>query len=172
MSASRHLNHYYINLLNCTNQFDKEEEFVQLCMSYLKDASIILPINCDKSLVLIDRAVVLLKTHLETFHGRYSYFFRKLKLTSDMDLFMHKIRDKTENVIRIMVNSPFNDKTSFEFSLTDYIGDLRAEVQFWWQTMSTKNNLCNDPISLDSLICLVLLGKFEDLKSHLSNFVL
>lgn len=163
MNASRHLNHYYINLLNCTNQFDKEEEFIQLCISYLKDASIILPINCDKSLVLIERAVVLLKTHLETFYGRYSYFFRKLRITSDVDLYMHKIRDKSEGLIRIFVNSPYNDKTSFEFLLTDFIGDLRAEVQFWWQSFLSKNNINDSSNSLDSLICLVLLGKIFEI---------
>ena len=155
MNAIRHLNQYYINLLNCTNKFDKEEEFIQLCMLNLKDASLLLPIDCDKSLVIIERAVILLKTHLEVFYGRYSFFFRKLKLTSDVELNMHRIRDKIEPLIRFYVISPYNsDKKMFEFSSMDHIGDLRAEVQVWWQSLLNQNNVNND----NSLICLVLQG--------------
>ena len=158
MNAIRHLNQYYINLLDCTNKFDKEEEFIQQCISHLKDASLLLPIDCDKSLVIIERAVILLKTHLEVFYGRYSFFFRKLKLTSDVDLNMHRIRDKTEPIIKFWVISPYNsDKKSFEFTTMDHIGDLRAEVQLWWQGILNKNNSSDN--QLETLICLVLHGK-------------
>lgn len=157
MNAIRYLNQYYINLLNLSNKFDKEEEFIQLCMKHLKEASLLLPIDCDKSLVIIERAVILLKTHLEVFYGRYSYFFRKLKLTLDVDLTMHRIRDKSEPLVRFWVISPYNsDKKQFEFSAMDYLGDLRAEVQYWWQSILNKNAITNN--SLETLICLVLHG--------------
>nr|XP_027200113.1 ubiquitin carboxyl-terminal hydrolase 34-like [Dermatophagoides pteronyssinus] len=153
MNASRHLNNYYINLLSCTNRFDKEEEFIRSCIGYLKDASILLPISCQRSLLIIERAVILLKTYLEIFYARYSYFFRTLKLSSKFDLSMHRIPDKSESMINIMVCSPFNDRNTFEFSLFDYIGDLRAEVQHWWRMLRKSI----EPVAMDDqLICLVL----------------
>ncbi|KAJ6218179.1 hypothetical protein RDWZM_009336 [Blomia tropicalis] len=151
-TAIRNLNSYYISLLSCSNNFDTEEEFISLCIKHLKNASILLPIDCDRSLVIIDRAVILLKNHLEVFQARYSYFFRKLKLTSDLDLTIHRLREKSDTIMRFWVVSPYNsDKKLFEFSPTEHIGDLRAEVQFWWNSIFNKtiNN------SLETLICLV-----------------
>lgn len=160
MNAIRHLNQYYINLLNCTNKFDKEEEFINECVLHLKEASLLLPIDCDKSLVIIERAVILLKTHLEVFYGRYSFFFRKLKLTSEIDLNMHRIRDKIEPLIRFNVFSTYNsDKKTFEFSSMDHIGDLRAEVQFWWQSILSRSN--NEINQHETLICLVFHGMLD-----------
>lgn len=147
MNASRHLNNYYLNLLNCTNKFEKEEEFIRSCIGYLKDASILLPISCNRSLSIIERAVVLLKSYIEVFCGRYSYFFRTLKLTSNHYLYMHRTREKNEPVIRILATSPFNDKNTFDLFVLDYIGDLRAEIQHWWHSLQKENG--------DNLICLV-----------------
>lgn len=143
MSAIKHLNNYYINLINNTNSFEREEEFIQQCVAHLKDASIYLPIDCDKSLAIIERAVIFIKTHLESFHGRFSYLYRELKLSSDIDLSMHKQRDKNDT-FRVWVVAPTtNTKMFIDFTSADYIGDLRAEVQHWANTLLVKSNLGN-----------------------------
>lgn len=156
MGAIRHLNQHYINLLNSTNKFDKEEEFIQKCMSNLKDASLLLPIDCDKSLVIIERAVIMLKTHLEVFYSRYSFYFRKLKLISDVDRSSHRIKEKLEATFNFWVVSPYNsDKKLLEMSSSEYVGELRAEVQVWWQSVLESNNHDKETPVPEALICLV-----------------
>lgn len=156
MAAIRHLNQHYISLLNSTNKFDKEEEFIQKCMLNLKDASVLLPINCDKSLVLIERAVIMLKTHLEVFYNRYSYYFRKLKLASDVDLYCHRARERLDNTLNFYIISPYSsDKKLIEMSSTDCVGELRAEVQTWWQSILESSSFDKDATVPEALICLV-----------------
>lgn len=70
MTAIQYLNGYYIS-----RQLEKEEEFVQRCMSHLKEATEELT-HCtpgdEAPLLRIQRALLLLKTHLETFRRRYA----------------------------------------------------------------------------------------------------
>merc|ERR1719193_849451 len=78
MTAIQYINDYYIKL--SLKHFDKEEEFVNRCMENLNEASASLNQNQDSALLVIQRGLLLLKTHLESFRKRYAYHFRKWHL--------------------------------------------------------------------------------------------
>lgn len=65
MSAIQYINQYYMS-----RNLEHEEEFISQCMSYLASASLELATSEEPSLLCIQRALVLLKTHLETFKRR------------------------------------------------------------------------------------------------------
>jgi len=68
MTAIQYLNNYYIG-----RQLDKEEEFVERCMSHLADATKEVNhanLSDEAPLLRIQRALLLLKTHLEIFRKR------------------------------------------------------------------------------------------------------
>jgi len=69
MTAIQYLNGYYIS-----RQLEKEEEFVQRCMSHVREAAEELTHSSTQSdeapLLRIQRALLLLKTHLEIFRRK------------------------------------------------------------------------------------------------------
>lgn len=65
MSAIQYINQYYMS-----RQLENEGEFISECMSYLSSASKELAAAEESSLLCIQRALLLLKTHLETFKRR------------------------------------------------------------------------------------------------------
>ncbi|CAG2161635.1 unnamed protein product [Oppiella nova] len=139
MTAIRHLNHYYINLQPHSTRLAKEEEFIKQCMDYMETASKHLTENEEKSLTIIQRAVVLVKTHLEGFRSRYAYNFRRWQLNGDTELVSHKGKERTGCLLRISCQpASLPDRTIFEMQSTDYVGELRAEVQHWWESLIQK----------------------------------
>lgn len=66
MTAIQYLNSYYVG-----RQLDHESEFVSQCMAHLAAATADLAESEESSLLCIQRALLLLKTHLETFRKRY-----------------------------------------------------------------------------------------------------
>lgn len=64
-TAIAYINQYYMN-----RQLENESEFISECMSYLASASRELAASEESSLLCIQRALLLLKTHLETFKRR------------------------------------------------------------------------------------------------------
>ena len=150
MTAIRHLNVYYINLQPHSSRLQKEEEFIKQCMDYLETASKCLNENEEKSLTIIQRAVVLLKTHLEGFRSRYAYNFRRWQLNGDNELLPHRPRERTGCLIRISCQpASLPDRTLFEMQSNDYVGELRAEIQHWWESLIKKyeNNMEKRPFS-------------------------
>ncbi len=139
MTAIRHLNSYYINLQPHSSRLEKEVEFIKQCMDYLETASKHLSENEEKNLTIIQRAVVLLKTHLEGFRSRYAYNFRRWQLNGDTELLSHRTRERTGCVLRISCQpASLPDRITFEMQSTDYVGELRAEIQHWWESLIKK----------------------------------
>ncbi|XP_054154148.1 ubiquitin carboxyl-terminal hydrolase 34-like [Oppia nitens] len=139
MTAIRHLNSYYINLQPPNTNLIKEEEFINKCMEYLQTASKHLEADEDKSLTIIQRTVILIKTHLEGFRSRYAYNFRRWQLNGDSDLLSHKTRERTGSLLRISCQpASLPDRTIIEMQSTDYVGELRAEIQQWWESLINK----------------------------------
>jgi ubiquitin carboxyl-terminal hydrolase 34 len=66
MAAIQYLNSYYVG-----RQLDHESEFVSQCMAHLAASTADLAVSEESSLLCIQRALLLLKTHLETFRKRY-----------------------------------------------------------------------------------------------------
>lgn len=65
MAAIQYLNSYYMG-----RQLEQESEFVCQCMANLAAATHDLSSTEEASLLCIQRALLLLKTHLETFKRR------------------------------------------------------------------------------------------------------
>lgn len=72
----------YINTFYMEHQLKNEAEFVKQCMNYLTQAAEGLhnPDLQDNSIMCVQRALMLLNTHLETFRRRYAYHLRRWAL--------------------------------------------------------------------------------------------
>jgi ubiquitin carboxyl-terminal hydrolase 34 len=65
MAAIQYLNSFYVG-----RQLEQESEFVEQCMTHLEMATSELTTSQELSLTYIQRAVLLLRTHLEIFRRR------------------------------------------------------------------------------------------------------
>lgn len=146
MAAIRNLNNFYVHLP--ASGLEKEEEFIQQCMDYLKLSSSALPSNEEKNLAIIQRALILLKTHLEAFRCRYSFHLRLFQLTGELSVASHrdKCSERGQQMIKIVCCHPgsTSDKTSFEMHANDYVGELRAEIYHWFQSIYKKFKMNDD----------------------------
>ena len=68
-----------IHLLNSA-YLGKGEGFLSTCMQHLKEAGANLSGDNEEQLVRIHRALLLLKSHLETFRKKYAFHFRRLAI--------------------------------------------------------------------------------------------
>ncbi|XP_064621669.1 ubiquitin carboxyl-terminal hydrolase 34-like isoform X2 [Lineus longissimus] len=124
MSAIQYLNAYYINYGN--GSLGKEEEFIQRCMDSLSP---------DSSLLVIQRDLVLLKNHLESFRKRYAFHLRTWQLKGEGIISHQKLlQDKQSCTIHIVLQPAgmAEKQTTLELFTTDLIAELRSEVTRWW----------------------------------------
>uniref|UniRef100_T1K3V7 USP domain-containing protein n=1 Tax=Tetranychus urticae TaxID=32264 RepID=T1K3V7_TETUR len=140
MAAIRNLNSYYVHLP--ISGLTKEEEFIAQCMDYIKSSSAVLNEDEDKNLTIIQRALILLKTHLEAFRCRFSYHLRLFHLNGDVSVMSHCDNCSSrgnQQVIKIICHpASSNEKTFFDMYSTDFVGELRAEIYHWFQTVVKK----------------------------------
>nr|XP_012145219.1 PREDICTED: ubiquitin carboxyl-terminal hydrolase 34 isoform X2 [Megachile rotundata] len=157
MAAIQYLNGYYMS-----RQLTQEAEFVSQCMTHLAAASADLETNEEASLRCIQRALLLLRTHLEAFRKRYAYHLRRWILEG-RGAGSHVAMNTSEKgqQLRIFVQpAGIPEKTSFTLFSTDYVADLRAEVAKWWddtqnnqeKSSSTTNSSQNNSSVLGSLL--------------------
>ncbi|KAK1132977.1 hypothetical protein K0M31_014343 [Melipona bicolor] len=135
MAAIQYLNGYYMS-----RQLTQEAEFVSQCMTHLAAASADLETNEEASLRCIQRALLLLRTHLEAFRKRYAYHLRRWILEgrgAGSHVAMN-ISEKGQQLRIFVQPAGIPEKTSFTLLSTDYVADLRAEVAKWWD--DTQNN--------------------------------
>ncbi|KAK0163763.1 hypothetical protein PV328_002459 [Microctonus aethiopoides] len=135
MAAIQYLNGYYMS-----RQLTQEAEFVSQCMTHLTAASNDLESNEEASLRCIQRALLLLRTHLEAFRKRYAYHLRRWALEgrgAGSHVAMSNL-EKGQHIKIYVQPAGIPDKTSFSLLNTDYVADLRAEVAKWWD--DTQNN--------------------------------
>ncbi|XP_057336925.1 ubiquitin carboxyl-terminal hydrolase puf [Microplitis mediator] len=138
MAAIQYLNGYYMS-----RQLTQEAEFVSQCMTHLEAASADLENNEEASLRCIQRALLLLRTHLEAFRKRYAYHLRRWALEgrgAGSHVAMSS-SDKGQHLKIYVQPAGIPDKTTFSLLSTDYVADLRAEVAKWWD--DTQNNKTN-----------------------------
>ncbi|XP_071963584.1 ubiquitin carboxyl-terminal hydrolase 34-like isoform X2 [Antedon mediterranea] len=140
ISAIQYLNTYYINAGNGT--LEKEEEFIQLCMESLSGASAKLADSQESSLLVLQRGLILLKTHLEAFKKRYSYHLRQWQLLSK-GITSHE-KNKVQNdaeVIRVVCQmASMSEKFTLELHLNDLVADLRAEVTHFSERLQKQRD--------------------------------
>lgn len=112
-----------------------ERRFVAQCMTNLRAAAADLHSSTsqDASLLCIQRALLLMKTHIETFFKRYAYHLRKWALEGRGIISHAPITDRqTVPPIRLIVQSgSSSEKCVFEMQTGDLVAELRAEVVKW-----------------------------------------
>ncbi|XP_011269828.1 ubiquitin carboxyl-terminal hydrolase 34 [Camponotus floridanus] len=138
MAAIQYLNGYYMS-----RQLTQEAEFVSQCMTHLAAASADLESNEEASLRCIQRALLLLRTHLEAFRKRYAYHLRRWVLegrgVASQCYVAMNTSDKGQQLRIFVQPAGIPEKTSFTLLNTDYVADLRAEVAKWWDdTQNTQ----------------------------------
>lgn len=138
MAAIQYLNSYYMG-----QQLQHEGEFVSQCMTHLAAASQDLHVNDENGtcpeegpLLCIQRALLLLKTHLETFRRRYAYHLRRWALEGKGIGSHAALGDKNSTPIRVIVQpAGMSERATFDLLNSDYVADLRAEVTKWWESL-------------------------------------
>ncbi|XP_012254828.2 ubiquitin carboxyl-terminal hydrolase 34 [Athalia rosae] len=146
MAAIQYLNGYYMS-----RQLTQEAEFVSQCMTHLAAASADLETSEEASLRCIQRALLLLRTHLEAFRKRYAYHLRRWALEgrgAGSHVAMNT-SDKGQQLRIFVQPAGIPDKTSFTLLSTDFVADLRAEVAKWWDDTQNCEEK-NSPISVTS----------------------
>ncbi|XP_050316350.1 ubiquitin carboxyl-terminal hydrolase 34 isoform X2 [Anthonomus grandis grandis] len=133
MAAIGYINSYYMG-----QNLQHESQFVAQCMTNLKASSDDLlssNSNDDASLLCIQRALLLTKTHIETFRKRYAYHLRKWALEGrGIGSHSAALGERSCTPIRIIVQSgSCAERCVLEMLLTDYVADLRAEIVKWWE---------------------------------------
>lgn len=141
MAAIQYLNSYYMG-----RQLEQECEFVSQCMAHLVAATTDLKTSEEASLLCIQRALLLLKTHLETFRKRYAYHLRRWALEgrgvgSHVQLLSG---ERGCQPIKVMIQpAGVAEKVTLELLSSDYVADLRAEVAKWWESVQPSPALGN-----------------------------
>ncbi|GAB6022101.1 hypothetical protein CHUAL_006244 [Chamberlinius hualienensis] len=133
MAAIQYLNCYYIN--GHPKTLEKEEEFIEKCMCSLTSVLPDIEKGDESSLMVVQRALILLKTHLETFQRRYAFHLRMWHLDGRGIISHHRpIDHNSRSPIRVSCQpAGSTSKVILELLSTDYIADLRAEVTHWWE---------------------------------------
>ena len=123
-----------IQILN-TVYFSKGEEFLTTCMRSLEIAAQDLKSGKDEILLRIQRALLLLKTYLETFRKKYAYNFRRMSIDGHGVSTHAELLDlRSVGPIRVVVQAAgFQEKVTLEMQASDLIADLRAEISAWWE---------------------------------------
>ncbi|XP_040156645.1 ubiquitin carboxyl-terminal hydrolase puf isoform X1 [Anopheles arabiensis] len=137
LSAIQYINTYYME-----KQLKYEHQFVAQCMNHLSQAVEELNQHSDNNgpateyaLMCVQRALMLLNTHLDTFRRRYAYHLRRWALEGK-DIGAHSAL-RTEGPgppIRIVLQpAGVPDKSFLNMHASDLVADLKAEIAKWWE---------------------------------------
>ncbi|CAG9834377.1 unnamed protein product [Diabrotica balteata] len=132
MAAIQYINSYYMG-----SNLQHENQFVWQCMTHLKAASEDLTAGNngteEGSLLCIQRALLLMKSHIETFRRRYAFHLRKWALEGKgIGSHSASLGDRPSAPIRLVVQSGSSTERCFlDLFNTDYIAELRAEIVKW-----------------------------------------
>ncbi|XP_060516947.1 ubiquitin carboxyl-terminal hydrolase 34 isoform X2 [Cylas formicarius] len=167
MASIQYINSYYMG-----QNLQHESQFVAQCMTHLKAASedlIVSSSNEEASLLCIQRALLLMKTHIETFRRRYAYHLRKWALEGRaIGSHSASLGEKSSTLIRIIVQSGSSSERCFlDLLISDYVADLRAEIVKWnegvqkikTQDDSDNQNLFSAKKSPDTWIRIITQGQ-------------
>lgn len=140
----------YINTFYMEHQLKNEAEFVKQCMNYLTQAADGLhnPELQDNSIMCVQRALMLLNTHLETFRRRYAYHLRRWALEGKGITSHSALRTEGPGPPIKIILQPggLSEKSYLHLYQTDLIGDLKAEIAKWYENLQGK--ICGESSSL------------------------
>ncbi|KAK5649017.1 hypothetical protein RI129_003909 [Pyrocoelia pectoralis] len=141
MAAIQYLNSYYMG-----QNLQHEGQFVWQCMTHLDAATQDL-ISAKGSgaeeapLLCIQRGLLLLKTHMETFRRRYAYHLRRWDLEGKGVGSHSALGDRSSVLIRLIIQpAGMSERCVLDLFNSDYIADLRAEVVTWWEKLCQLKN--------------------------------
>ncbi|XP_076442216.1 ubiquitin carboxyl-terminal hydrolase 34-like isoform X2 [Babylonia areolata] len=136
MSATQYLNSYFLNYGGGT--LEREELFIQRCMSNLMTALASLRQGPAVYIQRIHRGLILLKNHLELFSRRYAFHLRTLRLDG-VGMTPHQAPSSGKCVIRLLLQpTGITEKTQIDMQATDLVSELRAEVTRWWEILQRQ----------------------------------
>ena len=118
-----------------TMYFGQGEEFLGTCMSSLETAAQDLGSGRDEILIRIQRALLLLKTYLESFRRKYAYHLRRMSIDGQgVSTHAELVDLRTVGPLRVVIQAAgFSDKATLEMQAMDLVADLRAETCAWWE---------------------------------------
>ncbi|XP_071053277.1 ubiquitin carboxyl-terminal hydrolase puf isoform X2 [Onthophagus taurus] len=142
MAAIQYLNSYYMG-----QNLKHEKQFVWQCMTHLEAATKDLASadgvgEEDAPLLCIQRALLLLKTHMETFRRRYAYHLRRWALEGQ-GVSSHVVTptERSCTPIRLVVQpAGMSERCVLDLLSSDYVADLRAEIVKWWEDLCRLKN--------------------------------
>ncbi|XP_036605909.1 ubiquitin carboxyl-terminal hydrolase 34-like [Trichosurus vulpecula] len=136
-AAIQYINSYYIN---GKTGLEKEQEFISKCMESLMIASSNLEQESHSSLTIIERGLLMLKTHLEAFRRRFAYHLRQWQIEgTGINSHLKALSDKQSLPLRIVCQpAGLPDKMTIEMYPSDQVADLRAEVTHWYENLQKK----------------------------------
>nr|XP_023680681.1 ubiquitin carboxyl-terminal hydrolase 34 isoform X2 [Paramormyrops kingsleyae] len=136
-AAIQYINSYYIN---GKTGLEKEQEFISKCMESLMMASGNLEKDPHSSLTIIERGLLMLKTHLEAFRRRFAYHLRQWQIEgTGISSHLKALSDKQSLPLRIVCQpAGLPDKMTIEMYPSDQVADLRAEVTHWYENLQKE----------------------------------
>lgn len=141
LAAIQYINTYYLG-----QQLKLEEEFIGQCMNHLAGAVMVLTERGsgsgvgeaevyqqqESALMYIQRALMLLSSHLETFRRKYAYHLRRWQLEGAN--VMAGLLSGDVAPLRIVVQpAGVPQKHVLMMRHTDLVADLKAEISKWWE---------------------------------------
>ncbi|XP_055619621.1 ubiquitin carboxyl-terminal hydrolase puf [Toxorhynchites rutilus septentrionalis] len=135
LTAIQYINTYYME-----KQLKYENQFVAQCMNHLSQAVDELhrqSPSSESALMCVQRALMLLNTHLETFRRRYAYHLRRWALEGKEIGAHSALRSEGPGPpIRIVLQpAGVPEKSVLHLHATDLVADLKAEIAKWWETV-------------------------------------
>ncbi|XP_053660566.1 ubiquitin carboxyl-terminal hydrolase puf [Anopheles marshallii] len=137
LSAIQYINTYYME-----KQLKYEHQFVAQCMNHLSQAVEELNQHSDNNgpateyaLLCVQRALMLLNTHLDTFRRRYAYHLRRWALEGkDIGAYSALRTEGPGPPLRIVLQpAGVPDKSFLNMHASDLVADLKAEIAKWWE---------------------------------------
>ena len=145
-----------IHLLNAA-YLGRGEEFLITCMEHLTRVTRVQAGSSDTctadNLVTCHRALLLLKSHLETFRKKYAFQFRRLAIEGNpVSSHAELVEVRHSSLIRINVQpgGAISEKVTIDMHTSDLVADLRAEICVWWEGKMGGAGL--EPSMLGSLL--------------------
>ncbi|XP_067617273.1 ubiquitin carboxyl-terminal hydrolase puf [Eurosta solidaginis] len=133
----------YINMYYMGQQLRLEKEFVSQCMDNLVQATNALESNEDENaLMCVQRGLMLLNTHLETFRRRYAFHLRRWAIEGKGVCSHSNLKNEaTGPAIRIVLQpAGLSEKSILHMHACDLIAELKAEISKWWENLQGSSS--------------------------------
>ncbi|XP_061387828.1 ubiquitin carboxyl-terminal hydrolase puf [Musca vetustissima] len=134
----------YINMYYMGQQLRLEKEFVSQCMEHLTQAANALECNNEdeNALMCVQRGLMLLNTHLDTFRRRYAFHLRRWAIEGQGIGSHSNLKNEGSGpAIRIILQpAGLSEKSILHMHACDLIADLKAEISKWWENLQGTSN--------------------------------